>query len=112
LKSSGVVSDLEDDIYLMKEKIKRLEKENQDLYRQLVACNQIKYADENLFAMVRCINAPRQQVCKAAPSGGDVCRSRLIDCTKFRTLVQQDPVALQRMTLVQDVLDNQNPPYN
>jgi len=112
LKSSGVVSDLEDDIFLTKDTIDKLKKQNEELYRQYVSCNQIKHADENLFAMIRCINAPRQQVCKNIPAGGQVCRSRLIDCTKFRTLVQQDPVALDRMTLVQDVLDNQNPPNN
>jgi hypothetical protein len=87
-------------------------KENETLKRELsklrVAydnCQDVKFADENIFNYVRCINVPRTPVCKPVSSGGDVCRSRLIDCDKFKLYVLDDPIAMFRMKMMTDNIE-------
>ena len=93
-------------------KIHEIQKENLDLQSQLnnlkrsyKDCQAIKFADENIFSYIRCINVPRKPVCKAENTGGEICRSRQIDCNKFKLYVLDDPVAILRMKLITDDID-------
>jgi len=65
-------------------------------------CKAIQYADDNIFNYIRCINLPKTPVCKME-DGGEVCRSRLMDCTKFRLVLDGDPVAVARMRMAIDI---------
>ena len=58
----------------------------------------VKIADENVFNYIRCINIPRTPACKDTTSG-QICRTRQIDCNKFKLVLENDPVALERLKL-------------
>lgn len=80
-----------DNLYLEQSK---LVASNSKMRYEIDQLNKIKFADENVFTLLKCINSPRQQVCN-----NGVCRSRFVDCTKFADLVLNDPVAKYRLTL-------------
>jgi hypothetical protein len=73
-----------------------------DLNDKYNACLNIKFADENIFSYIKCINVPRKKVCKNIGQGGETCQTRLTDCTKFRDIIMNDPVALNRIKLLND----------
>jgi len=58
----------------------------------------VKIADENVFNYVRCINIPRTPACKDTTSG-QICRTKQIDCNKFKLVLENDPVSLDRLKL-------------
>jgi len=58
----------------------------------------VKIADENVFDYIRCINIPRTPACKDTTSG-QICRTRQIDCNKFKLVLENDPVSLERLKL-------------
>lgn len=58
----------------------------------------VKIADENVFNYIRCINIPRTPACKDTTSG-QICRTRQIDCNKFKLVLENDPVSLDRLKL-------------
>ena len=58
--------------------------------------------DENIFNYIKCINVPRTPTCDSVKTGGGVCRSRQIDCNKFKLYLTEDPVAVARMKLITD----------
>lgn len=58
----------------------------------------VKIADENVFNYVRCINIPRTPACKDT-SSGQICRTKQIDCNKFKLVLENDPVSLDRLKL-------------
>uniref|UniRef100_A0A6C0C8Y7 Uncharacterized protein n=1 Tax=viral metagenome TaxID=1070528 RepID=A0A6C0C8Y7_9ZZZZ len=58
----------------------------------------VKIADENIFNYIRCINIPRTPACKDTTSG-QICRTRQIDCNKFKLVLENDPVSLERLKL-------------
>lgn len=59
----------------------------------------VKLADENIFNFIRCINFPKTPSCKEVDNG-TICRSRQIDCNKFKLVLENDPIAVQRMKLI------------
>lgn len=101
--------------------IDRLTLENEKL-------NHIKIVDEQLFKFIRCINIPQTPVCKNVElsstsnqplygqgkkvGNSSVCRSRFIDCNKFRLLLEQDPVAIERMKIATDRYVESDKPQN
>jgi hypothetical protein len=72
----------------------------------------IKFADENIFKFIRCINIPQSPVCARTGTGGTVCRSKLIDCNKFKLVLENDPVAIERMKLATDKYYEVGKPHN
>lgn len=58
----------------------------------------VKLADENIFNFIRCINFPKTPACKDE-GGGRVCRSKQIDCNKFKLVLENDPISVERMKL-------------
>ena len=85
--------------------IARLEAENKKLL-------QIKFADENIFKFIRCINIPQAPVCVATDTGGTVCRSKLIDCNNYKLVLLNDPVAVERMKIATDKYYQTDKPHN
>ena len=72
----------------------------------------IKFADENIFKFIRCINIPQTPVCVATGTGGSVCRSKLIDCNNFKLVLFNDPVAVERMKMATDKYYQTGKPHN
>lgn len=72
----------------------------------------IKFADENIFKFIRCINIPQSPVCASTGTGGSVCRSKLIDCNKFKLVLLNDPVAVERMKIATDKYYQTDKPHN
>ena len=83
----------------LKKRVKQIRERFVDLKQQNKLCRDIKFADENVFAFVRCINQPKKEICKKTPDGNQVCRSRLVECSKFRMILEQDPVSMARLQL-------------
>jgi hypothetical protein len=81
----------------------------QTAYKNLL---DIKFADENIFKFIRCINIPQSPVCARTGTGGTVCRSKLIDCNKFKLVLENDPVAVERMKLATDKYYQVGKPHN
>jgi len=77
------------------ESLKKLS-DNKKTYKYLW---DVKLADENIFNFIRCINFPKTPSCKNVDDGS-VCRSRQIDCNKFKLVLENDPVSVQRMKLI------------
>ena len=90
--------------------INDLQQQLATLQRTYKNCQDIKYADENIFNYIRCINVPAKPVCTNSGSGASVCRSRQIDCNKFRTYVLNDPIAMFRMKLATENIDQLDKP--
>jgi hypothetical protein len=57
------------------------------------------YSDENIFAYMRCLNIPQKPICKPTSDGQTVCRSKLINCAQYIKIINEDPIAVQRMKL-------------
>jgi len=72
----------------------------------------IKFADENLFQYLRCLNVPQSPTCAPTGTGGTVCRSRLIDCNKYKLVLENDPVAVERMKVASDRFYQSDKPQN
>lgn len=96
-----------DNLYIEKS---RLISENSKLKYDIEQLNKIKFADENIFTLIKCINSPKKQVCTegnqtggGTEEGGErICRSRFVDCTKFKRFVEDDEVASYRLRLAMD----------
>ena len=74
-------------------------KENEQLKKHNKQLIDIKSADEDVLAYLKCLNTPRTEVCKDTPDEGRVCRSRLMDCSKFKNIIFNNPTALWRMEM-------------
>lgn len=77
----------------------------------------IKFADENIFNYIRCINIPQAPTCAPAnrsndPNKGIICRSRQIDCNKLKLVLENDPVAVNRMKVATDRFYQTGQPSN
>lgn len=107
LRSTYLLRESYVDVDDLKEQNRKMKKTLDEVVDNYKRCIDIKEADENIFDLVRCINAPRKEVCKET-GDGKVCRTRIIECNKFKNLVIQNPVAVDRMKMVQDVLANAN----
>lgn len=80
---------------------------NTNLQQRNNYLEKVKAADENIFNYIRCINIPRVPSCFHDPTG-TVCRSRQIDCNKFKLVLQNDPVAVERMKIATDQYTGSN----
>lgn len=100
-------NDILNNTYGMKDRIQTLTKENEYLKR-------VKDVDDTIFQFIRCINVPKSPTCKSTiddnstssliPSKqADVCRSRQIDCNKYKLLLARDPVGIERMKIATDL---------
>jgi len=58
----------------------------------------VKIADENIFDFLRCINFPKTPACRETDKG-EMCRSRQIDCNKFKLVLENNPIAVERLKL-------------
>lgn len=97
--------------------ISLLKKENADL-------RAIKYADDNIFQFIRCINIPQYPICSPTDpntdptkgsdpgSGGVACRSKQINCNWFKLVLENDPVAVERMKQATDKYYQTGKPHN
>jgi hypothetical protein len=81
--------------------------------------NKVKTADEQIFDYIRCINIPRTPACKGVEDTGrpfdeasNVCRSRQIDCNKYKLVLENDPVAVERMKVATQQYVQANKPPN
>ena len=83
----------------------RVLRENNDYLQK------IKFADENIFDFMRCINVPRTPACKDVDNSG-ICRSRQIDCNKIKLVLQNDPIAVERMKIATDQYTESNKEKN
>ena len=87
-----------------------LSNENVSLRNNIDYLKKVIVADENIFKFIRCINIPMTPVCEIKKDGGSrvpngkatVCRSRQIDCNKFRLVLERDPIAKERMRIATD----------
>lgn len=80
---------------------------------QITNLNKIINADKNIFNYIRCINVPQTPTCTTKDNGDNVCRSRFIDCNKFKLVIQNDPIAVERMKIITDLFyesDKPKPP--
>lgn len=91
---------LQNDYTDLKKQHIRLKNIYQDLQKNYKSCLDIKFADENILYYVRCINDPRKEVCKSSTSNSNICRSRLEECNKMRGIIENDPVAVYRMQML------------
>lgn len=94
----------------LQNEIDLLKKENKEL-------RDIKYADDNIFQFIRCINIPQYPICSAAnksdtKSGGVVCRSKQINCDWFKLVLENNPVAVERMKMATDKYYQTGKPHN
>jgi len=83
----------------LKKRMKQIRERFAYIKEQSKLLRDIKFADENVFAFLRCINQPKKEVCKTNEKGEQVCKSRLIECSKFRMILEQDPVSMARLQL-------------
>jgi hypothetical protein len=72
----------------------------------------VKTVDEYIFNFIRCINIPRSPLCKGVEGDSNICRSRQIDCNKFKLVLENDPIAVDRMKLATDQYTQSNKPTN
>lgn len=86
--------------------LKRLNQSMKSNYDKLKSnmdeCLKIKFADENIMYYTRCINDPRKKVCKDTNDNKGICRARFQDCNKMRGIIENDPVAVYRMKLLNE----------
>jgi hypothetical protein len=86
--------------------VQSLQTENKYLKR-------VKDVDELIFQFIRCINVPKSPTCKTTyddnpnstiiPSNkANVCRSRQIDCNKYKLLIVRDQVGIDRLKIATD----------
>ncbi len=101
LKCKGTSTRKSEDINSLYNEKSQLMAENSKLKYDIEQLNKIKFADENVFTLIKCINSPRKQIC-TPENGSTVCRSRFVDCTKFKRFVEDDPVASYRLKLAMD----------
>jgi hypothetical protein len=66
-----------------------------DMQEEITKLNKMKIADEMIFQYTRCLNIPRSPSCK----DGTICRSRQIDCNKYRLVLENDPIAMERIKI-------------
>jgi|SRR5271154_1081210 len=86
--------------------IARLKKNSEYLQR-------VKIADENIFDYIRCINIPRSPACKGVEDGeSNICRSRQIDCNKYKLVLENDPIAIERTKIATDQYVQTGKPSN
>jgi len=104
-KVDQVQSDKAQSVSDLRTQITRLQSENEKL-------SKIKFADENIFQFLRCLNVPQSPTCAATGTGGTVCRSRLIDCNKYKLVLENDPVAVERMKVASDRFYQSDKPQN
>jgi hypothetical protein len=97
LRSVGLSTKLDRQKNSCHDELSRLRTRNTQLEKDIQTALDVKYADENIFAYLKCLNSPRTQVCNDTPDGGRVCRSRLMDCSRFKGIVFNDPVASARI---------------
>ena len=102
LRCKGTNSRKSDEIEMLINQNNKLRDENNKLKIDNDKLIKIKFADEDIFALIKCINEPRKQVCDDTPEG-KVCRSRFMDCTKFKRIVSSDPVAEYRMRMAMNL---------
>ena len=90
-----------------KDRVQTLAKENEYLKR-------VKNVDDTIFEFIRCINVPKSPTCKSTlddnstsslipPNQANICRSRQIDCNKYKLLLIKDPVGIERMKMATDL---------
>ena len=84
----------------------------QDLKKENDYLSKVKFADENIFQLIRCINIPQSPTCSSTNTGETVCRSKLIDCNKFKLVLLNDPIAVERMKVATDRFYQTNKPHN
>ena len=91
----------------LQNEIDSLQKINKDL-------QDIKFADDNIFQFIRCINIPQYPICSSTDptSGGVVCRSKQINCDWFKLVLENNPVAVQRMKMATDKYYQTGKPRN
>lgn len=90
---------------------KRILNENAELKNVNKKLSDIKFADENIFKFIRCINIPQAPVC-AETATGTVCRSKLINCNDYKLVLLNDPVAIERMKVATDKYYQTGKPHN
>lgn len=91
-----------------------LKKELTDVKKRANELAKIKFADENIFNFIRCINIPQSPTCASVGNGSreTVCRSRQIDCNKLKLVLENDPVAIERMKVATDRFYQTGKPTN
>lgn len=98
IRQNDTVASLENKITTEKVKTKESLDMVSDIKRKQKYLWDVKIADENIFNYIRCINIPRTPACKNTTSG-EICRTRQIDCNKFKLVIENDPVSLERLKL-------------
>jgi hypothetical protein len=101
----------------LQDKVEQLERRNNYLEK-------VKIVDEAIFDYIRCINVPRSTSCTAisnekldngqnlSPKTGSICRSRQIDCNKYKLMLENDSIAVERMKRATDLYGESNPAKN
>ena len=85
----------------------------QKLQQQNIYLEKVKTADENIFDYIRCINIPRTPLCKGVENDtSNICRSKQIDCNKFKLVLENDPIAVERMKIATNQYVQSNKPQN
>lgn len=79
---------------------------------QIDQLNKIINADKNIFDYIRCINVPQTPSCVTKNNNDVVCKSRQIDCNKFKLVLLNDPVAVERMKIATDLYTETDKPKN
>lgn len=81
----------------------KLEQENRKLKADVKYLNDVKDIDDQIFSFIRCINIPQVPSCKAVNKEGvNVCRSKQIDCDKFKLVILNSPIGLERIKKATD----------
>uniref|UniRef100_A0A6C0LR72 Uncharacterized protein n=1 Tax=viral metagenome TaxID=1070528 RepID=A0A6C0LR72_9ZZZZ len=91
---------------------KDVEKHVQELEHLNKYLTDVKLADENIFNFIRCINIPQTPICKGVEGNSNICRSKQIDCNKWKLVLENDPIASERMKLASDLYTQSNRPNN
>jgi hypothetical protein len=101
----------QDKEHLIRQNIE-LNTQNSKLHEHNKYLQLVKEADENIFDYIRCINIPQAPTCKDTGDETTVCRSRLTDCNKYKLVLENDPVTLQRMKVATNLYTDANKPDN
>lgn len=81
-----------------------LQQENEYLQKALVA-------DNNIFHYIRCINIPQTPSC-TTKGNSHICRSRLMDCNKIKLVLENDPIAVERIKVATNRFREAGEPKN
>jgi len=102
------------DSYVSLDDYKSLNEELVGVKKRANDLAKIKFADENIFNFIRCINIPQSPTCAPVGdgSGETVCRSRQINCNKLKLVLENDPVAVERMKVATDRFYQTGKPTN